>query len=55
MANKPDSVLNVGDLSYADGEQRRWDSFGRLVQFAAAAVPHMTIEVGRLLAEAKAA
>ena len=39
------SVLNVGDLSYADGEQPRWDSYGRLVQVSAAAVPQMTIEV----------
>jgi hypothetical protein len=38
-------VLNVGDLSYADGEQPRWDSYGRLVQKIAAVIPHMTIEV----------
>jgi 3',5'-cyclic AMP phosphodiesterase CpdA len=44
MANRPDSVLNVGDLSYADGEQQRWDTYGRLVQPSTAAVPHMTIE-----------
>lgn len=44
MANRPASVLNVGDLSYADGEQRRWDTYGRLVQPSTAAVPHMTIE-----------
>jgi hypothetical protein len=44
MANKPDSVLNVGDLSYADGEEQRWDSYGRLVQPSTASVPHMTIE-----------
>lgn len=30
-ASQPDSVLLVGDLSYADGEQPRWDSWGRMV------------------------
>jgi len=25
------SILNVGDLSYADGFQTRWDTFGRLI------------------------
>jgi len=45
MANRPASVLNVGDLSYADGEEQRWDSYGRLVQPSTAVVPHMTIEV----------
>lgn len=42
--SRPDSVLNVGDLSYADGEQPRWDSYGRLVEKIAAVIPHMTIE-----------
>jgi len=26
------SVLNVGDLSYADSYQPRWDSWGRLLE-----------------------
>ncbi|CAL8470424.1 g9966 [Coccomyxa elongata] len=30
-ASSPDSVINVGDLSYADGYQPRWDSWGRLI------------------------
>lgn len=37
-------VLNVGDLSYADGYQPRWDSWGRLVDYHAATVPWMVIE-----------
>ncbi len=43
-ASAPTSVLNVGDLSYADGHQPRWDSYGRLMQASAALVPQMTIE-----------
>lgn len=38
------SVLNVGDLSYADGFQPRWDAFGRLVSGLAARVPMQVIE-----------
>lgn len=30
-ANRPDSVLLVGDLSYADGYQPRWDTWARMV------------------------
>ena len=30
-ANRPDSVVLVGDLSYADGYQPRWDTWARLV------------------------
>ena len=37
-------VLNVGDLSYADGYQPRWDTWGRLVDYHAATVPWMVIE-----------
>lgn len=40
----PGHVLNVGDLSYADGFQPRWDSWGRLVEPHASAVPWMVIE-----------
>lgn len=29
--SSPDSVILVGDLSYADGDHERWDSWGRLV------------------------
>ncbi|KAL0042650.1 hypothetical protein WJX79_006674 [Trebouxia sp. C0005] len=43
-ALEPVSVLNVGDLSYADGYQPRWDSYGRLVQSSAARIPWQVIE-----------
>ena len=36
---RADSVVIAGDLSYADGEQPRWDSFGRLTQPLASTVP----------------
>ncbi|KAG5182356.1 Metallo-dependent phosphatase-like protein [Tribonema minus] len=35
-------VLHAGDLAYADCEQDRWDSYGRLAEAAAARVPWMT-------------
>ena len=34
-----DSVVIAGDLSYADGDQPRWDSFQRLVQPLTSTVP----------------
>ena len=34
----------AGDLSYADGYQPRWDSFGRLIEPSAARVPWQVIE-----------
>jgi hypothetical protein len=42
---RPDSVILAGDLSYADGYQPRWDSWGRLMQPYATSVPWMMIEV----------
>ncbi|KAL6875631.1 hypothetical protein ACP4OV_013144 [Aristida adscensionis] len=36
-----DAVLLPGDLSYADGHQERWDTFGRLVQPLASRRPWM--------------
>jgi hypothetical protein len=30
-ANSPDSVMLVGDMSYADGYHPRWDTWGRMV------------------------
>ncbi|KAF0890187.1 hypothetical protein E2562_038751 [Oryza meyeriana var. granulata] len=39
-----DVVLLAGDLSYADGKQPLWDSFGRLVQPLASARPWMVTE-----------
>lgn len=42
IASKSDVVLHVGDLSYADCDQRRWDAWGRLVEPIASHVPYMT-------------
>jgi hypothetical protein len=39
-----DMVLLPGDLSYADGQQPLWDSWGRLVQPLASARPWMVTE-----------
>ena len=41
---QPQSILNVGDLSYADGYHPRWDTYGRLVQPSTAQVAWMNIE-----------
>ncbi|KAK9820918.1 hypothetical protein WJX74_007259 [Apatococcus lobatus] len=41
---QPQSILNVGDLSYADGYQPRWDTYGRLVQPSTAHIAWMNIE-----------
>lgn len=41
-AMKPDVILLVGDLSYADGYMPRWDTFGRLIEPLAAIYPMMT-------------
>uniref|UniRef100_A0A7S0WT41 Purple acid phosphatase n=1 Tax=Pyramimonas obovata TaxID=1411642 RepID=A0A7S0WT41_9CHLO len=35
-------IMHIGDLSYADGYQPRWDTYGRLVEHLAARVPWMT-------------
>jgi len=37
-------VINVGDLSYADGYHPRWDTWGRLIDYHAAGVPWMVVE-----------
>eukprot|EP00128_Syssomonas_multiformis_P015426 Colp12_sorted_trinity150504_noHs@28995 len=37
-----ETILHIGDLSYADGDQPRWDNWGRLVEPLAANVPYMT-------------
>jgi hypothetical protein len=36
-----DLILHVGDLSYADGVQHRWDKWGRMFEYLAATVPWM--------------
>lgn len=38
------AVVHAGDLSYADGDQPRWDSWGRLVQPVAAQTAWMVVE-----------
>jgi len=35
-------VMHIGDLSYADGYQPRWDTYGRLIEPLASRVPWMT-------------
>jgi predicted phosphodiesterase len=35
------AILHVGDLSYADGVQTRWDSWGNLIQSLSAVTPWM--------------
>ena len=37
------SVFIPGDLSYADGDMPRWDSWGRLIEPLASAVPVMVV------------
>lgn len=37
-----DSILHVGDISYADGDEERWDIFMREIQGYAAFVPYQT-------------
>lgn len=41
-AMKPDIVLLVGDLSYADGWVPIWDTFGRMMQDVFAVIPLLT-------------
>ena len=36
-----DSILHVGDLSYADSQMVRWDTWGRMVEPVAARLPWM--------------
>jgi hypothetical protein len=35
----PDAILHLGDLSYSDGDHYRWDSYARLLEPLASAVP----------------
>ena len=37
-----DFIVHTGDISYADGDQRRWDRFMRQMQPVVARVPYMT-------------
>mmetsp|Transcript_1795 Transcript_1795/g.2594 ORF Transcript_1795/g.2594 Transcript_1795/m.2594 type:complete len:571 (-) Transcript_1795:484-2196(-) len=36
-----DSILHIGDLSYADGRYKRWDSFMSLIEPISSEVPYM--------------
>jgi len=36
-------ILHAGDLSYADGFQPRWDSYGRMVERLSSSTPWMTV------------
>ena len=36
-------ILHVGDISYADGDQSRWDSWGNAFEFLSAKTPWMTL------------
>eukprot|EP00475_Leptophrys_vorax_P018982 TRINITY_DN2594_c0_g1_i1.p1 TRINITY_DN2594_c0_g1~~TRINITY_DN2594_c0_g1_i1.p1 ORF type:complete len:278 (-),score=53.75 TRINITY_DN2594_c0_g1_i1:97-930(-) len=38
-----DLVLLVGDLSYANGLQPKWDTYGRIFEYSTAAVPWMLL------------
>eukprot|EP00475_Leptophrys_vorax_P018469 TRINITY_DN2525_c0_g2_i3.p1 TRINITY_DN2525_c0_g2~~TRINITY_DN2525_c0_g2_i3.p1 ORF type:complete len:393 (+),score=97.94 TRINITY_DN2525_c0_g2_i3:243-1421(+) len=38
-----DLILHVGDLSYADGDQVRWDSWGRMFEYISATTPWMVL------------
>jgi hypothetical protein len=44
MLQRPSSVLNVGDMSYADGYQPRWDTYGRMIEPSSSTIPWMVIE-----------
>jgi len=41
--NGLDLILLVGDLSYANGDQPKWDTFGRIYEYLAASVPWMLL------------
>jgi hypothetical protein len=38
-----DLILHVGDLSYADGDQVRWDKWGRMFEYMSATTPWMLL------------
>lgn len=42
LAGSSNMVMHVGDLSYADSEEPRWDSWGALVAPLAETLPYMT-------------
>lgn len=42
--DEADVAMIVGDLSYADGDQTRWDSWSRMIQPLASRIPWLTTE-----------
>ena len=36
---RPSMIMHVGDLSYADSDEPRWDSWGQLVESVASVIP----------------
>lgn len=42
MSSLSGGIINAGDLSYANGDQPLWDSFGRMMQSVSSRVPMMT-------------
>eukprot|EP00239_Pterosperma_sp_CCMP1384_P010108 CAMPEP_0197862064 /NCGR_PEP_ID=MMETSP1438-20131217/38526_1 /TAXON_ID=1461541 /ORGANISM="Pterosperma sp., Strain CCMP1384" /LENGTH=309 /DNA_ID=CAMNT_0043479475 /DNA_START=157 /DNA_END=1086 /DNA_ORIENTATION=- len=44
IASADPVIVHVGDLSYADGYQPRWDTYANMVQPLASLVPWMTVE-----------
>jgi hypothetical protein len=41
-AGEIDGVLHSGDVSYADGQQKAWDVFGRKIESISSIIPYMT-------------
>jgi acid phosphatase type 7 len=40
---KIDMILHVGDLSYADGNQKLWDTWGQKFEFLSSRIPWMVL------------
>jgi len=45
LAGASDMVMHVGDISYADSDEPRWDSFGVLLDPLSSTIPYM-VQVG---------
>ncbi len=43
VKQQPDMIFIPGDVSYADQDESRWDSWGRMFEFATARYPTMVI------------
>eukprot|EP00428_Durinskia_dybowskii_P067947 CAMPEP_0170369172 /NCGR_PEP_ID=MMETSP0117_2-20130122/7843_1 /TAXON_ID=400756 /ORGANISM="Durinskia baltica, Strain CSIRO CS-38" /LENGTH=459 /DNA_ID=CAMNT_0010623877 /DNA_START=1 /DNA_END=1380 /DNA_ORIENTATION=+ len=42
LSSKTGGILSMGDLSYANGDEPLWDSFGKLITLASGHIPMMT-------------